>query len=335
MSDIPPPPKPEASKRKAWVYAAEARPTFADWRAGGDRRKGFLRYWVEDNIWNVLNFVGHYGLKLLPMDACSNAGARLGVFAVPRFHKVAARRAKATIARLRPDLDAAEQQALFIENCKAQGRLMTEFSVVNRLLKHPERIRLHNFERLRDTAKAGPTIIVGMHLGNWEIGPTILNADGIRPFANYTPPKGRAKAWISERVRRKGGLNFLPPGAQGIRPSVKLLREGGVISMFCDEGAGGKIRGPLFGRPVHQEGNLAVAIRLARMTGAKICPWYNIRTEGFRFEAFFLPPISLPPEEKPGERLLEDIRLLNSVIEPVILAHLDQWFFVDNALPEG
>ncbi len=325
----------KAAKRKAWVYAEEQRPAFADWLAGGDRRKRFVRYWFSDNVWNLLHLAGHFGLKLLPMDACSAFGARLGVFAIPRFHKVAEKRTRATIAALCPHLGPAEQEALFIENCRAQGRIMTEFSAVNRLAKHPERIEVHNMEWVLDAAKRGPVIFVGMHLGNWEIGPIVLQRAGLVPYINYTPPPGRAKAWISERVRRKNGLNFLPPGLEGIRPAVRVLKKGGIVSAFCDEGVSGKIRGPLFGRKPHLEGNLAMTVRLARMTGATICPWYNLRTDGFRFEAYALPPIVLPPETKSGERLLDDIQLLNDVIEAVIREHLDQWFFLDNALPKS
>lgn len=43
----------------------------------------------------------------------------------------------------------------------------------------------------------------------------------------------------------------------------------------------------------------------------------NVRKDGFRFEACALDPILLPPESKPGERLLDDIRLLNGTIEPI------------------
>lgn len=322
------------AKRKAWRFSRPDSPGLRDLLAGGKSRKAFVKYWLTDNVWNGLHLAGHYGMKLMPMDVCSNFGARLGLFALPRFHKVARKRALATIARLCPDMSDAEREALYIENCKAQGRLMTEFSVVNRIAKHPERMTLHNPEYIRQAAQSGPIITVGMHLGNWEIAPIILRSIGIQPYAMYVPPKERAKAWISERVRTRTGLKFLPPGLQGLRPAVATLKRGGVVSMFCDEAFAGKIRGPFFGRPPHLEGNIALTIRLARMTGATICPWYIIRAaDGFRFDAYALPPFRLPPEEKPGERVVEDIKLLNSVIEPVVLANLDQWYFLDNALP--
>ena len=325
----------EASKRKAWRYEEQVAPALSDLMAGGDRRKRFIRYWIHDNFWNGMHFAGHYGMKLMPMDSCSNFGAWLGGFAIPRFHPSAEKRTRATIAKLCPHLSKDAQEQLLKTNFETQGRLMTEFSVVNRLAKHRQRIDIRDRHYLMESLAKGPVIIVGMHLGNWEIGPSVLRDIGLRPYANYTPPPGRAKAWISERVRRKGGLNFLPPGAQGIRPAVKVLKEGGVISMFCDEGFQNKIRGPLFGRKPHLEGNLAVAVRLARMTGATIQPWYNLRTDGFRFICQFLEPITLEPEDKPGARLLDDIQRLNDAIEPVVRANLGQWFFLDNALPKG
>lgn len=321
-------------KRKAWRFVSASAPPFAYLFGTRDERRAFRRYWLDDNVVNAIDLAFHFGMKLLPMDICSNFGARIGMFAVPRFHSVAVKRGRATLARLLPDASESERDAILRRNQAAQGRIMTEFSVVNRLVKHRDRMTLHDFDRVVDAVKSGPVIIVGMHLGNWEIGPTILQSAGIAPYANYIPPKGRAKAWISERVRRKGGLNFLPPGAEGIRPAVKVLKQGGVISMFCDEGVSGKIRGPLFGRPPHMEGNLALAVRLARMTGATICPWYNVRTEGFRFDVRALPPIVLPEEERPGARIADDIALLNASIEPTIRQHLDQWYFLDNSLPE-
>lgn len=320
------------AKRKAWTFTSEGRPSVGDALSGRQGFRAFWQYWVTDNFWNLANLSGHFGMKLLPMDACSRLGAALGLFAVPRFHKVASQRARQTIRALRPDLNEGEQEALFRENCRAQGRLMTEFSVVNRLQNNRDRLTLHGLEIIGEAARAGPVIIVGMHLGNWEVGPTVLQSIDVHPHAFYLPPKGRAKAWIAERVRSKAGLRFLPPGAEGIRPAIKILKSGGVVSTFCDEGFAGTIRGPFFDRKPHLEGNLAIAIRLARMTGATICPWYNLRTDGFRFECRALTPIRLPPEERPGARQLDDILLLNDAIEPVIRANLEQWYFLDNAL---
>lgn len=332
MTDQPPRDAGNLSRRKAWFFSSGDRPGLSAFLAGGSERKRFFRYWVRDNLWNAAHLLGHYSLKLIPMDAVSALGAGLGRFAMPRFHKLAERRARETLRTLRPDLSDSERESLLVENQKAQGRIMTEFSVVNRIARHPDRIQYYGLEIIDEAVRAGPTIIVGLHLGNWEIGPVILQKINVSPHTFYVPPVERAKAWIAERVRRKAGVQFLPPGFQGVRPAVKILRSGGVVNAFCDEGFQGVIRGPFFGQTPHMEGNIALIIRLARMTGATICPWYNIRTDGFRFEAHALDPIRLPPEDVPGERFLDDMLLLNAAIEPIVLAHLDQWYFLDSAI---
>ncbi len=321
------------TKRKAWRYVEGEAPPISAVLAGGAKGKQSRRYWLKDNLVNGIDLAVHFGLRMVPMDTCSNAGAWIGRFAIPRFHKVAVKRGRATLSRILPEKTEDRRQALLERNWEAQGRLMTEFSALARRDAALSRITVHDLHNLTEAAARGPVILVGMHLGNWEIGSLILADAGIRPHINYTPPKGRAKAWISRRIRARAGVAFLPPGAQGTRSAVKVLRDGKLVSMFCDEGVSGQIRGPLFGREPHQEGNLAVAVRLARLTGATICPWYNLRRDGFRFDAFFLPPLVLPGKDEAD--LAGDIARLNAVIEPVIRANLEQWYFLDNALPEG
>ncbi|WP_165220571.1 lysophospholipid acyltransferase family protein [Affinirhizobium pseudoryzae] len=325
-------PPPVLPKRKAWRFVSPSAPRLSALLGDAPERKAFLRYWLTDNIWNGLHLSTFYALRLMPMDLVSRFGAALGRFAIPRFHKVAAGRARDTMEALRPARDAAEREARFDAYCAAQGRLMTEFAVVTRIARHPDRLIVNNVERVVDAAKRGPLIMVGMHLGNWEIGPIVMRRIGLQPYAMYVPPAGRAKAWIAERVRQKAGLRFIPPGMQGVRPALSILKSGGVVSIFCDEAFGGRIRGPFFGRPPHLEGNLALAVRLARMTGATLCPWYTRRGEDFRFTLQFLDPVCLPKEPPGPDDLMRDVTRLSAVLEPVIAENAVQWFFVDSML---
>ena len=320
------------SKRKAWRFMAPSAPRLRALFAGQKSRRAFMRYWVSDNLWNIAHLATFYGLRLMPMDVASRFGAALGRYAIPRYHKVAAQRARETMSRLRPGSDNVEQARLFADYCSSQGRLMTEFSVVNRIAAHPERISVQNIEFVQEAAKAGPVIMVGLHLGNWEIGPIVMRNANLHPHTMYVPPNDRAKAWIAARVRKKAGVRFLPPGLEAVRPALKLLKQGGILSIFCDEAFAGKIRGPFFGQSPHLEGNLGLAVRLARMTGATICPWYNVRGKDFRFVFTALPPIIPSGSSTAPEDIIEDVIRLNSAIEPVIKAHLEQWYFVDSSL---
>lgn len=318
-----------SAKRSAWIYRAPPAPPIGDLFKDADRRRAAFRYHVTDNIKNLLDLAVHFGLKAVPTGICSAAGARLGTFVIPRWHSSSVKKAQKNLKRLLPDAIDEERDRVLKRSWQNQGRIMTEFSIIGRLWRHATWHDLHHFT---EAYSKGPVIVVCMHLGNWEIFAPKLVELGLAPSANYTPPAGRARAWIARRVRLKLGYGLLPPGKDGIRPALNILKEGGAISIFCDEGFAGKIRGPFFDRPPHLEGNLAIAVRLARLTGATICPCYVLRRDGTSFDGFALEPVVLPPENQPGERLMEDVVLLNSVIEPVVRAHLDQWYFLDNAL---
>ncbi|URK86768.1 hypothetical protein LP421_21605 [Rhizobium sp. RCAM05350] len=316
------------AKRSAWVYRAPATPPLADLFKDGDRRKTAFRYHVSGNLKNLLDLTVHFGLKAVPASICSAAGARLGTFVIPRWHRSSVKKTQKNLRRLLPDATEEERDQVLKRSWQNQGRIMTEFSIIRRLWR---RATWHDLHHFTDAYKKGPVIVVCMHLGNWEIFAPKLVELGLSPFANYTPPAGRAR--VDRPARAVKARIRIAATRQGRHTaSTEHPEKGGAISVFCDEGFAGKIRGPFFGRPPHLEGNLAVVARLARLTGATICPCYAVRSDGTSFDGFALPPVILPPENKPGERLIDDVLLLNAVIEPVIRAHLDQWYFLDNAL---
>jgi KDO2-lipid IV(A) lauroyltransferase len=317
-----------------YVYKAPAGPPLSSLFSGSKARKRFLTYWVTDNIQNAADISVHYALKLLPIDWCSEVGAFLGRFTMPRWHKVARARAMDTIARLFPELSPQEREDLYRRNCENQGRLITEFSVIERIANSPDRVKIFGGEDLAAAVDRGPVVIIGMHIGNWEIAPAIVKKYGRDVYIHFVPPRQRGRAWIAERFRRRQGLRFLTPGLLGMKDTYRVLREGGIVSIFCDEGFRGTIRAPLFGREPHRDCNMALVVRLARSTGATICPWYSVRTSKANFECHSLPSLVLPPEDRPGARLKEDIQLLNDLIEPIVKRHIDQWYFLDSALPK-
>lgn len=296
-----------------------------------------MRYWLCDNLGNAGDLVMHYGMKLIPMDACSAIGARLGRHTFPRWRQMAVTRAKANLQMLRPDLDSASREVMLDRNWANQGRLMTEFSIVNRVAEREGRVSCRGLQHVRDAARAGGVILVGLHLGNWEVSARIFARHGIRPLVVYAPPRGRARHWIARRVRSQGGFRLLPPGKDAVRPLMKGLKAGEPALIFCDEGFRGVIRGPLFGRPPHLKGNLALAVRLAHLTGAPILPFYVLREgEALRFSFTALPLMRFEPDAEDVLRgLLTDISRLNAVIEPIVRAHVEQWYFLDNRLARG
>jgi KDO2-lipid IV(A) lauroyltransferase len=140
--------------------------------------------------------------------------------------------------------------------------------------------------------------------------------------------ESRGQTWIINDMRRRAGMRFLRQDRGGIRAAYEELKTGGLLAVFVDEARDNRLMAPLFVRPPHAEGNLAIAAKLARRTGCNIVLWHVTRLPEGRFRVNFSDGIALP--ESPSG-VLDDVAFLNAIIEPVVLDHLDQWFWLDDA----
>ena len=317
-------------KRKAWTYEPPKAPPLVDFAAGGDRRKAFLRYWLYENIDNAIDLFLYFAFMLLPASVCSDLGGWLGRVLAPRFHKSAYARAAANLKMIRPELGDAELDKLFRAYADSQGRQMAEYSVVPRLARR--HVRMIGTEGLVERCSKGPVIFIAPHISNWEVLWHCLLDMGLDVTMNYDPPKRRSRHYIVNRLRKRAGLGILKPGRSFVRPALRILENGGNLLMFCDEGFNGHIRAPFFGRPVHLEGNYALIARMARRTNALIYPIYIVRETGVRFALTALKPFVLPEGSDVRKYLVHDVAHLNTVVEPIVRSHMEQWYFVDNRL---
>ncbi len=210
------------------------------------------------------------------------------------------------------------------------GRLMAEFAVIDRLI--PEgRLNFVGLEAFRAAAGQGPIMALGLHTGNWEtFGPAFAHAR--IPFASfYDPPLNLFERKIAESTRARFGVQLLSPDASGVRKAIRLLCQNRVVMIFPDEAHDGHIMGPLFGRAPHLKGNLAIATRLARHTGAHLAICHSERRGKGHFDLFFGKPFALPElTGRPDHRA--DVAFLNSHVEPVVRRNLPRWYFLDDSL---
>lgn len=229
-----------------------------------------------------------------------------------------------------PEASEAEIEAKVGEFLDGVGRFMAEFAVMHRLI--PEgRLNLIGVEAFRAAAEAGPIIALGLHTGNWEtFGPAFTEAK--IPLASfYDPPTNPFERQIAESTRARFGVQLLAPDASGTREAIRLLRQNRVVMIFPDEARGGQVMGPLFGRAPHLKGNLAIATRLARHTGARFAICHSERRSKGHFDLFFGEPFALQAiEGRPDHRA--DVAFLNSHVEPVVTRNLPRWYFLDDSL---
>jgi KDO2-lipid IV(A) lauroyltransferase len=296
--------------------------------AWGDAAKkaAFHRYWVHDLVHGLLGLGLYYGVKPYPVAFISAIGARVGEVIGPRRGPTWDRRARENIARLRPDLDVEVTVRTMWRNV---GRAMMEFSALDRLWRG-RMVRFIGEEHLLAAKRAAkPRILLLLHLGNWELPGGVLHLLD-EPFLHFhQPPRNRFERFIARRARKSVHDNLLFPNPADTLKGVRYLAKGqGSLVIAADEFIDGRVHGPFFGREPRIDGNIGFVARMASKTGAMVIPAYAIRRDGTQFDLHFEQPIEAPAEGSTEEKIIRMAVAINAAIEPIILAHLDQWLML-------
>jgi KDO2-lipid IV(A) lauroyltransferase len=289
-----------------------------------------LRYWVRDPAIGLLNTTIIASLKPLSINHCSAFGALIAPISVYRYPELDAR-ARRNWRKLRPEQsDSASVDKAMKRLWRCISRTMTEFSVLHRLWD-AGRITVEGLEHLDNARSAKkPILVAGLHLGNWEVIPLTGIALGHSGSGVYMPPNNRFDHKIAVRAMQRYGAVLFAPGPAAMRAAIKALTERtGPFVMFIDEYIRGHVFAPAFGRPLKPEGNIAYVARLARLTGAEIILAYCQRlNDSAYFKVTFLPPVDIARDGNRDSDLMENIARINSVIEPIVRANLDQWYYM-------
>jgi KDO2-lipid IV(A) lauroyltransferase len=172
--------------------------------------------------------------------------------------------------------------------------------------------------------------LAACHLGAWEaVTRTLPRLAGRPVFYTWQPQGSRFHNRLLWRLRKAGGLVGLPPGQQSARLAYRLFVDGRErICLFVDEVVDGESRFPPFWRPMPERGNATVLLKLAYRTAAPVLPTWLVRTEGARFTLHIGEPLALDLRQPRDLFLRHGRRLLANRMEPVIRAHVDQWYML-------
>jgi KDO2-lipid IV(A) lauroyltransferase len=271
----------------------------------------------------------HSLLKVTPIEWASAVGSFLARTNVRYFRKEVAVGARRNLAIHLPGLSEAEIEVRvqrFLDNV---GRMMGEFSILHRL-QAEGRLEFDGFDAVLAVNGQEPLLAIALHTGNWEtVGPGLQHL-GIKAATFYEPPESPAQRRIAIETRERLGFRLLSPDQRGLRDAISILKANGNVIIFGDEARGGRTMAPLFGRPPHERGNLAIAARLARKLKCRLVVSHVERLPQCHFRLHITPPFSLPDD--PARTLLDDVAFLNAKIEPIILRHLDSWYFLDDSI---
>jgi KDO2-lipid IV(A) lauroyltransferase len=302
-----------------------------DWAALRKQAWLWRRYWLRDPLLGGLDFAIHHSSRLLPTEWGSAIGAALGLLHGRYRYHLERERAERLYRRLAGGGATPEEaEAAVMRLFANMGRVMLEFSVLDRLWAEG-RVAVDGGEHLLAPRAVGmPVIVMGLHVNNWEvIGPALIGL-GLKGFKFiYQPPRSRFEHKIAVAARERYGAIMLRPGVKAARIAHRLLvEERGVLLIFADDERQGRVNAPLFGRPVAPRANLPTIVRLASASGAAVIPAYAER-DGARHRVTFLPPAELLPEGGDAAAALTvNVQRLDDVVTPLVRARLDQWYML-------
>jgi KDO2-lipid IV(A) lauroyltransferase len=289
-----------------------------------ERKAAARRHWIQHPFIGLLKTSGYYLMRVLPTDWGSGFGAMMSRLS-PGDYPESDARARRLWQTLRPEAsDPASTDAAMRRLWRHVGRTAAEIAILDRLWGEG-RIQVEGAEHLAAPIDAKkPLLAAAIHLGNWEV----ISVTGI--MLGY---HGASLALILEnrfeqrRIRESFGGRMIHATSNSGRAIVRELRERPVV-IYIDDFARGRVHAPAFGRPLKPEGNIAYVVRLAKITGAAIVPAYCLRlNDEPRFKVTFLPAVALVDTGDPEGDLMANIVKLNALIEPIIRANLDQWFY--------
>ncbi len=137
-----------------------------------------------------------------------------------------------------PELDADERHALARRSLLATGELAVEMGFVWR--RPWSVVQSHIVEVLGEAAvvdslaRGRGVVILGPHLGNWEVAGLYLATLG-DALALYEPPHMKALEDIVRGARERSGTRLVPTSARGLATLVKTLKRGGITGILPDQ----------------------------------------------------------------------------------------------------
>ena len=288
--------------------------------------------------------LGYTLARLLPRPVCRGIGSLLGLASY--LFNTASRSASYTALRQNlkrvtefnrdagNDGPAAATDAalerLCQENFRNFGRMLADYFYCTAAQTADIRALLeewHGIDNLRAALAQGRgVVLITAHLGNWELGGTLLALDGW-PINVVTleEPTGELTR-TRDDYRRRLGIRTIAVGENKFAfvEMIAALRRNEIICMLVDRPyaeTGSPV--DFFGRETSFS---SAPVLLWQHTGAAIIPAFVLQNPGGRYHAFAEPTIALESSADRRESLARNTQRIATAFEKFIRPHPEQWF---------
>ena len=225
----------------------------------------------------------------------------------------------------------AELDALCAENVAHFSRMLADYfqcgtgdpSRASELL-HEWR-GFEHFENARARGKG--TVLVTAHLGNWELGGTLLALRGL-PMTVITleEPTTELTRWRDE-LRQRLGIKTITVGPGhdfAFVEMIQVLRRNEILAMLVDRPYAGTGCEVSFCKRATEFSSAAAL--LWQHTEAAVVPAFVLQESGGRYISFADAPLAFQTGAGKREALIENTQLLATHFEAIIRNHPEQWF---------
>ena len=254
-------------------------------------------------------------LGALPMPAALAVGRGLGTAA----HALLATPRRLAVAHMGlafPELDLATRRRLVRATFRHAGQAFAELSLFEKILRHPDYMRLEGVEALDAAlARGRGAIAVTGHVGNWELLAAWAAAIGYPITVVVRRVNDLRFHSLIVRFRAAAGVEVLVRDDPRFVAAVgDALRRNRVVAMLIDQDTrGAGVFVPFFGRPAHTPPGAALLALRARVP--VVTAFIERRPEGGH-----LVRVSPVPAELPRGR--EGVRELTARLTAAIEAQI-------------
>ncbi len=286
--------------------------------SSGKRTKRTLRRII---FWPVEAFFGYVLFSLARLLPVRFASAFMGrIFCIVAPLTPWQTRARLNLSYAMPELDRTRQTEILHKMWENLGRVIGEYPHVGHLARD-NRVEFVGLEHIRNLKTGG--LLIGAHIGNWEVGPLAAISVGKRVAAIYRPLNNPLLANLLTRRKRAYGGDIYRKGREAALGMVTALRKKNIMCVLVDQQLREGMNVPFFGHPARTSiSHIKIAIK-------KQVPIFYMRTErlaGVRFRVTISPPISLP-DTADDVSVLALATQINAELESWIRAAPEQWFW--------
>jgi len=288
------------------------------------RRIKRFRYLAE---YQIVRLAFWLFMRLKPQTA-SNVGSKIARFVGKRIS--VNKLAYDNMSKAIPTLTHSKKLQIVDDMWDNLGRIVGEFGHIAKFgVKEAEdyyeisKETEENIKQMAESKTGG--IMVGAHIGNWEIGPKVFMKHGLDVSAVYRPLNNPyvEKLTTSSRVAK-----MISKSTKGSRQILQEIKKGGYVVILADQ----KVSE---GEPVkffHDDAITTTSIaRIALKYDVPIIPSRSIRIgKEFKFIVEIKKPIDFTKSSDIDADVIDLTRKINVQLEDWIKQHPSQWFWVHN-----